>query len=34
MIARCLEPNPVDRPKFDWIGITLKLILNSHVNNQ
>jgi hypothetical protein len=27
-IGRCLDPDPDRRPKFDWLGVLLKLLLN------
>ena len=33
IIIRCIDPNPRRRPRFDWIGITLKIILNFYGNN-
>ncbi len=33
IMLRCLEPDPARRPKFDWIGVILKLALNSYANS-
>lgn len=33
IIMRCLHPEPSFRPQFDWIGVSLKLILNSHIEH-
>lgn len=29
LIVRCLDPDPEGRPRVEWIGITLRLLLNS-----
>jgi hypothetical protein len=26
-IGRCLDPDPSHRPKFDWLGVLLKMLL-------
>jgi hypothetical protein len=32
MVVRCLDIDPAKRPCFEWIGASLKLILNSYIN--
>ena len=32
LIVSCLDPDPKKRPRIEWIGIALKLMLNSYIN--
>lgn len=34
LIIRCLDADPERRPRVEWIGIILKLMLNSYGSNQ